>query len=174
MSDTQLPEGFNAWDFSHRLGPAATDPSTVVEVVLRNGDITQGSVDSIYWENDGMAADIVGWRVLDAELHGAAPDDGPHPHAELMLEYAQDALITRAPWRLWQFRVGVNAPWEDCSTGPSWVGGHRYRRKPVQIPTQTINGFTVPRGWAQPLANKSPYYIASLEASDWNSYCEWS
>lgn len=27
-----------------------------------------------------------------------------HPHAELMKQYAEDAMMTEYPWRLWEVR----------------------------------------------------------------------
>lgn len=173
MSEFQLPPGFTRWFFTRKDGPAGIDPETVVEVVQRNGDVARGTVAALDWEDDNMQADIMGWRVPGAQYPEAEPSDGPHPHAELMVEYAKDALTTREPWKLWQFNDGSG--WIECGLGgPAWLQVYRYRRKPVQIPTQTINGFVVPKGLVQPLANKTPYYIASLESDDWNSYCEWS
>ena len=58
-----------------------------------------------------------------------------HKHAELMMQYAQDAMTTFTPWELWQCRVprSVDPRWEDCISGnPTWATDCEYRRKPVQ------------------------------------------
>lgn len=57
-----------------------------------------------------------------------------HPHAELMLEYAKDAMETDKPWERWEFKISENVGWqsftEHCTTGPSWDTNYEYRRKP--------------------------------------------
>jgi hypothetical protein len=68
-----------------------------------------------------------------------------HKHADLMMQYAQDAQTTENPWELWECRVptrsiGKNtAPeWGDCISGPAWAVAYEYRRKP-QTHTVTLN-----------------------------------
>lgn len=53
----------------------------------------------------------------------------PHPHAELMLAFAKDALQTEEPWLHWEFQRPDNARWIDCSALPSWNTSYKYRRK---------------------------------------------
>ena len=53
-----------------------------------------------------------------------------HPHAELMAQYAQDALETDKPWERWQLRNSVAEHWEDCEGDPRWLNSFVYRRKP--------------------------------------------
>lgn len=54
-----------------------------------------------------------------------------HPHAELMAEYAKDALSTDKPWELWQFQDGT-FEWADLWNHPQWNSHCSYRRKPKQ------------------------------------------
>lgn len=61
-----------------------------------------------------------------------------HIHAELMMQYAQDAMTTDKPWELWQFDFGSG--WQEHTGSPSWFSGVKYRRKPKTV---TINGFEV-------------------------------
>ena len=51
-----------------------------------------------------------------------------HKHAELMAQYAEDALETNKPWKRWE---GTNSdtPWETLSGTPTWSEQCRYRRK---------------------------------------------
>jgi len=59
-----------------------------------------------------------------------------HMHAELMAQYAQDAMETDEPWERWEFR-DFDVDWSDCRGHPSWMEHRQYRRKPQTI-TRTI------------------------------------
>jgi hypothetical protein len=54
-----------------------------------------------------------------------------HEHAELMLEYAQDALTNENPWELWEGKHDYG-DWETLGINPSWSKSFEYRRKPVK------------------------------------------
>jgi len=60
-----------------------------------------------------------------------------HVHAELMAQYAQDALETDRPWERWQSRskgaAHDNMAWRTMYGHPKWQGSRDYRRKPVQV-----------------------------------------
>ena len=62
-----------------------------------------------------------------------------HIHAELMAQYAQDAMQSETPWEYWESKFN-NSNWYTLSTNPSWKTEHIYRRKPKTI---VVNGFTV-------------------------------
>lgn len=62
-----------------------------------------------------------------------------HIHAELMLEYAKDAMETETPWDKWEYCSFHAVGWEDCMTTPTWWESNKYRRKTVNI-----NGHEVP------------------------------
>lgn len=53
-----------------------------------------------------------------------------HPHAELMAQYAQDAMETDKPWERWQYKNDVMHDWHDCYFPIDWVDCVQYRRKP--------------------------------------------
>ena len=61
-----------------------------------------------------------------------------HKHAELMMQYAQDAMEGDKPWVLWQFQRPCFDNWNDCDYHPEWVTECNYRRKPKQH-TVTLN-----------------------------------
>ena len=64
-----------------------------------------------------------------------------HTHADLMLQYAQDAQTTDTPWELWQMEVGKDH-WDTCERDDMWwIVNTNYRRKPKTI---NINGYEVP------------------------------
>jgi hypothetical protein len=53
-----------------------------------------------------------------------------HKHAELMAEYAKDAMETDEPWERWE-HMGINTDiWRQCLDHPSWMPRKQYRRKP--------------------------------------------
>ena len=56
-----------------------------------------------------------------------------HIHAELMKQYAEDAMTTAWPWELWQVFNTIYGDWEDASKLPDWDDGRKYRRKPRTI-----------------------------------------
>ena len=64
-----------------------------------------------------------------------------HPHAELMKQYAEDAMKTATPWRLWQIRQKDNGGWCDLIQHPQWYLGSEYRRKPKVV---KIDGVVFP------------------------------
>lgn len=41
-----------------------------------------------------------------------------HVHAELMMEYAKDAMKTEEPWLLWEF-MDCSGKWHKCASHPS-------------------------------------------------------
>jgi hypothetical protein len=55
-----------------------------------------------------------------------------HKHAELMLQYAQDAMTTDKPWELWECYIpdSNNPRWFALVGHPTWGDGNQYRRKP--------------------------------------------
>ena len=59
-----------------------------------------------------------------------------HVHADLMLQYAQDAQETDKPWLNWEFRA-TSKLWIDCNNSPSWDVVLEYRRKRK---THVVNG----------------------------------
>ena len=57
-----------------------------------------------------------------------------HVHAELMMEYAKDAMETVTPWRGWEFRNRNCNAWSPLKGNSEWNPDVEYRRKP-KIPT---------------------------------------
>ena len=86
-----------------------------------------------------------------------------HIHAELMIQYGQDALITDKPWRLWECRrcLGINNVWRVCDSEITWSIHIEYRRKQKTI---NINGFDVPEPVREPLDRKSTRLNSSHNA----------
>jgi hypothetical protein len=55
-----------------------------------------------------------------------------HKHADLMLEYAKDALTNENPWKLWELRLDGSYEWSVLHANPEWRSDFEYRRKPVK------------------------------------------
>ena len=86
--------------------------------------------------------------VYEPEQHG-------HVHAELMAQYAEDAMTHAEPWKLWQYDTVVGS-WTDCARSPSWTTNYEYRRKPKM---KLIHGTEVPDLSFTPSTNEDYYYI---------------
>lgn len=54
----------------------------------------------------------------------------PHPHADNMRMYAEDAAKTNKPWKNWQYTSYENTQWRECAQHPQWSLSFKYRRKP--------------------------------------------
>ena len=55
-----------------------------------------------------------------------------HKHADLMLQYAKDAMETDRPWERWEVKI-KNGEWCELNGNPNWVEDWGYRRKPQVI-----------------------------------------
>lgn len=65
-----------------------------------------------------------------------------HRHAELMMQYAQDAMTTATPWESWEARAPRKHDWYTLKSDPCWSVDFEYRRKPktnAQIACELLN-----------------------------------
>ena len=76
-----------------------------------------------------------------------------HVHAELMMQYAQDAMETDKPWELWEVRH--HDKWCGLSVNPNWHKPYDYRRKPKMINVTLMNGEVV--SWPEPQRTELEY-----------------
>jgi len=81
-----------------------------------------------------------GFDACNFELVERAGENKPHPHAELMAQYAEDAKETDKPWERWEV-LGNNGYSIMLLSHPTWHPSVVYRRKPSTI---NINGYEVP------------------------------
>lgn len=102
-------------------------------------------------------------------------NEATNPHADLILEYANDWIKTDKPWELWQHQAiwtddNGESPWLDCNDHPKFRPKYQYRRKPKTI---NINGFEVP----EPLKIKpqfgQQYYVPWLSCESLFDRFEW-
>lgn len=82
-----------------------------------------------------------------------------HIHAELMLEFAKDAMKSQNPGELWEYKEG-ELDWITLNHRmPIWDEETQYRRK---IPPIIINGLEVPQPERKPLEERTTYYMPTL------------
>ncbi len=80
-----------------------------------------------------------------------------HIHADLMLQYAQDAMETPRPWERWEVYGKVTGTWIPLSEGEglSFISEHQYRRKPKMLSVTLADGETV--SWPEPHRTELEY-----------------
>jgi len=62
-----------------------------------------------------------------------------HPHAQLMLEYAYDALQSEQPWTKWIYKPKGFDCWIPCEANPRWTIDWQYKRKDDEVVGQDNN-----------------------------------
>lgn len=90
-----------------------------------------------------------------------------HPHAELMMQYARDAMETEEPWMLWQYRC--EGKWKQCQAHPSWAKSGTFRRKPEGIKIGDYE-FSYPE--IKPLKLNEEYWY--IEISNYGFYAQYA
>ena len=91
-----------------------------------------------------------------------------HKHAELMMQYAQDAMETDKPWELWEMRFPANESWSSCTDGDMHFSlQFEYRHKPKMINVTLMDGEVV--RWPAPhrteLEYGDTYYFVDVDGS---------
>ena len=93
-----------------------------------------------------------------------------HKHAELMMEYAKDALETDKPWERWEISWDMGI-WITVGGDLNFLPDNEYRRKPRTI---NINGFEVPEPYRGELKITGSYFTPYLsDPSDPFMKCDW-
>ena len=72
-----------------------------------------------------------------------------HIHAELMMQYAQDAMETPEPWERWEMYGKVTGSWISLGECFFWRPENQYRRKPKMCYVRLASGEVV--SWPEPL-----------------------
>ena len=95
-----------------------------------------------------------------------------HKHAELMMQYAQDAMETDKPWELWEYSHASSNGWRNLDKMPSWRIGNDYRRKPKMLSVWLANGDVV--SWPEPVkelrSGDDYWYIGASGGAHFDSY----
>ena len=99
----------------------------------------------------------------------------PHPHAELMMEYAKDCLADSEAWRNWECRFASDESWVNLERHPNWYTYIIYRRKPNKVIKKFINGIEVPTHLTEkPKLGETYYFIGSIDHRIGIDAYEWS
>lgn len=84
-----------------------------------------------------------------------------HKHADLMLQYAKDAMETDRPWERWEVKI-KNGEWCELNGNPNWVEDWGYRRKPQVI---RVGRHAFPKPISnQPLHGTRYFFISGIGA----------
>ncbi|QXF34310.1 hypothetical protein CE143_14995 [Photorhabdus luminescens] len=94
-------------------------------------------------------------------------DNKGHVHAESMALYAQDALKTDEPWKLWEYHDDNMGLWKNVITHPSWDYRSTYRRKPEMI---TVGKVSFPKPVDYKLDYGVEYFYPNLYSRDGDGY----
>ena len=90
-----------------------------------------------------------------------------HKHAELMMQYAQDAMETSEPWELWECNTGGGLGWVDMKSHPLWSTKASYCRKPKILNVTLASGEVV--SWPEPhrteLEYGDSYFYVAVDGS---------
>ena len=93
-----------------------------------------------------------------------------HKHAELMMQYAQDAMETDKPWERWE--VFIKDSWLDLGECFFFAKEEEYRRKPKMISVTLANGEVV--SWPEAVKELSSgddyWYIGASGGAHFDSY----
>ena len=90
-----------------------------------------------------------------------------HIHAELMMQYAQDAMETPRPWERWEMYGKVSGSWLPLGACFFWRPENQYRRKPKMCYVRLADGEVV--SWPEPhraeLDKRDAYYYVDVDGS---------
>ena len=78
-----------------------------------------------------------------------------HVHADLMLEYAKEAMQSDTPWDAFEYKEKEDTEWQPCNMQIAWFKSTEYRKKPKTI---NINVYEVPEPLREAPANGTACY----------------
>ena len=83
-----------------------------------------------------------------------------HPHADLMMQYAEDAKTDKEPWNNWEYSSD-DIHWNTIHNSPAWLECIEYRRKPSHL---LVNGVKVPAPLKVAPKYGTEYWIPHLDS----------
>ena len=88
----------------------------------------------------------------------------PHPHAESMALFAQDAAQTSTPEYLWEFKnPNTLDKWFPMTEPPTWSPNTSYQRKPIPDEESMDNlKSNIPSACTATLKHNQTYYIPDV------------
>lgn len=137
------------------MEPMLGTEGVVIRVLADRGwALVRNSLGAWFWQLDDLTLILKG-----------------HPHAALMLKFAQDAQTHKRPWDLWEVRFNSDSKWEDMIISPMWTPEYEYRRKPAKK-TVLVNGIEVPAPETTAPADGTEYWIAYPAGRAYKAYVE--
>lgn len=88
-----------------------------------------------------------------------------HIHAELMKQYAEDAMETDEPWLLWEF-MDNSGKWHGCSSHPSWSKKCIFRHKPSKSEVIKIGEYEFPKPVSKEPNEYDDYWYIDMDTDD--------
>ena len=121
----------------------------------------------VLWEYRGMRGEP--WRTLQEhplwdyclEYRRKECNFEPHPHQQLMQQYAEDAATCEDPWKYWQWKDQYG--WNVLDDTPRWNRKLQFRPKPETKDIE-INGITISTQILDPknIAIGTVYYVPNI------------
>ncbi|WP_237388280.1 hypothetical protein [Xenorhabdus sp. Sc-CR9] len=96
----------------------------------------------------------------------------PHPHADIIAEYAKFAIENDEPWRFFQYRKYVGTSWQDCAKPLTFNSEWEYKLKP-NPQTIRIGEWDVPVPERKPLLKGTTYYVPDLLTENFTDPLVW-
>ena len=90
------------------------------------------------------------------------PSPKAHPHAGLMMKYAEIAQTTDKPWTHFEVRQNDSCVWEAIYVPIPFYDNMEYRLKPEPPKTIRIGEYDVPEPVREPLEKDTEYWIANF------------
>ena len=159
--------------FKHTVGTVTQVKESIyaISFINKNGNRDYWYVSHDFTLRGVVDEDIPNWvRPLEKE----EINNMKHPHAELMMQYAQDAMETNKPWERWETHMRISPEnWTSLHFHPEWHSTSKYRRKSKII---DINGFEVPEPLRETLTKGTEYFCVNLlhtnliNVRSWNDY----
>ena len=119
----------------------------------READRTHGGFDWLESELGQETWDAIIFKRAFHRMPAAA-----HPHAGLMMKYAEIAQTTDKPWEHFEVRRNKSAVWEAIYAPMPFYGNMEYRLKPEPPKTIRIGEYDVPEPVREPLEDDKEYW----------------
>ena len=127
----------------------------------READLTHGGFNWFQSELGQETWDAIIFKRAFHRMPAAA-----HPHAGLMMKYAEIAQTTDKPWTHFEVRRNKSAVWEAIYVPMPFYANMEYRLKPEPPKTIRIGEYDVPEPVREPLENGATCWYPKLSNID--------
>ena len=120
----------NRLELIHEMAELATNEADLTTLTQMYYDDKYGYFESMSYEDLLSEAEQMNIDIDDVV------EPKRHPHSIVMGIYAEDALGTKEPWKLWEVKHKEETTWCNLYDHPRWSDGCEYRRKDVKADAQ--------------------------------------